>query len=91
MNITYDDNYGADIDGNRGITVIDDIELDEDDTELVQEQIREDYCGEEYNDSLYISLDVENSTFGFDVIISEYFTEAEFTELQEESKEYLTS
>jgi len=85
MKITYDHNYGADADGNRGITIIDEVILDDDDYQAVRDEIFEMYCGEEYNDYMTIYLHVENGDkTDFEVQISEYFDEGEFLLMKEE-------
>ena len=81
MIITYDNNYGSDADGNRGITVIDSIELDDSDFEDVKREIEEMLCGEEYDDYLTIYLPVEGTKEAFEVLISDYLTKDEYHEL----------
>jgi len=78
MIIEYDDNYGADADDNRGISVIDDVQLDDtdaDDIEMIKEQIQEEYMSYEFTperardffeDEVTIHVDVDGADFEFE-------------------------
>ena len=74
MIIEYDDNYGVDIDGNRGISIIDNVELETSDADMVKEKIKEEYIDydltyenvkELWDDEVYFSIDIDESTFDF--------------------------
>jgi len=76
-----DKNYGADYDGNRGITVIS-YEIDDDDYDEIKDYISENWCGECYEDTMCIHLNtVDDTVFEDYVEISNYFTLGEFEQL----------
>ena len=80
-----DKNYGADADGNRGITVID-YELTTDDTPAIREEIfdllrADDY---DYTDSITVVLidTITENEIEFRVAIQEYITKNQFDKIQ---------
>ena len=77
MTITKEYNYGADADGNRGITAYY-AELDDDDADWVAEQIMEKYIDgvTEYR--------VYSGDYEFDVNMYDWLTDEEIKELKEE-------
>jgi len=80
-----DKNYGADADGNRGITVID-YELTTDDTPAIREQIF-DLLGKncyDYTDSITLFLidPIAENEIEFRVPIQEYITKNQFDKIQ---------
>ncbi len=89
MIVTYDNDYGADYDGNRGITVVDDIILEDSDAYEIKEAIYEIFYGEDYDDTLCISLDVPELVDDqeFDVKISDYLTKEEYNDMLSDYRE----
>jgi len=82
--ISYWEDYGQDIDGNRGLKVLRHEVTDEDTADIRDEifnNLREDKYS--YTDSMMITLSFHmGGEVDFEVEISEYITESEFDKVQ---------
>lgn len=81
MKIYKDTNYGADADGNRGITVYE-AEIDDYDYDNIRDIIRDAY--EEDTTNYNITLKEDGMEFEFTVNIYDYFTDDEIEAIKKE-------
>lgn len=85
-----DTNYGADADGNRGITIWE-YEIEDEDFEEIKEQIStqlwEDCIPYTSTTTIYLESQSTGEKIDFEVEVSEYLTQEEYNKIMEEIDE----
>ena len=82
--ICYKEQYGEDIDGNRGTTIIV-AEREPGDSEQIREQIIAQFDPDIEEYTVFLICPQFETEHEFDVLIFDYFTEAEITAMTEEN------